>query len=296
METKVPKGRYVLAVSGGVDSMVLLDIMAKKPELELVVAHFDHGIRSKLVAAKEKKSVAFEARKHGLKFIVGRGDLGVGASEETARKARYAFLDKVKKKYKADAVVTAHHQDDLIETALINTLRGTGRRGLSAIATNADIKRPLLDIPKEELIKYAIKNKLAWSEDVTNSDTSYLRNYLRKALLPSLKAGDRDKLVINIQNVAKNQDKLEELIATLSQKIEKEGVINRQKFNTLPVEIANELAAYWLRKGGLTEYERRTIESVVTALKTAQPETSHNIKGQYRLYLTKDTAQISNTV
>src|SRR3989338_6989044 len=104
------------------------------------------------------------AQKYGLPFEVGHGRLGKAASEETARQARYEFLDKVKRKYKADAIITAHHQDDLIETAFLNILRGTGRKGLSSIV-NPKIRRPILNVPKAEILAYAKQHHLKWYED-----------------------------------------------------------------------------------------------------------------------------------
>lgn len=276
--------------------MVLLDILAKQSDLELFVAHFNHEIRGKSIGLEEEKLVSSVAKKYGLKFQVGRGNLGAGASEEGARRARYAFLQKVKKETRADAIITAHHQDDLIETALINTLRGTGRRGLSAIAVNPQVIRPLLGIPKKQLVKYAQEHKLAWSEDITNTDTAYLRNYLRQELLPELKKEDREALIQNIQNVAKNQPKLEKLIATLSQKVAKNGKIDRQKFNNLPAAIAREAIAFWLRDKGLRDYDKKMIETILIAIKTSRPGTSLNIKKSYGLQVDQDTAQISNTV
>src|SRR5438270_2251525 len=118
MKVNVPPGRYVLAVSGGVDSMVLLDLLAKLPGLELVVAHFNHGIRPESV--NDEELVANRAKRLNLPLELGYASLGQGASEATARQARYQFLEAVQKKYKAKAIITAHHQDDWIETAVIN--------------------------------------------------------------------------------------------------------------------------------------------------------------------------------
>jgi tRNA(Ile)-lysidine synthase len=142
MEIVVPKGRYVVAVSGGVDSVVLLDLLTKTNN-QLTVAHFNHGIRQD--SAKEEALVKQLAKRYGLEIKIGNGKLGLEASEETARKARYDFLESVRQKHQADAIITAHHQDDLIETALINLLRGTGPHGLIAIAKNPNILRPLLN-------------------------------------------------------------------------------------------------------------------------------------------------------
>src|SRR5579871_6122810 len=111
MKADIPSGKYILAVSGGVDSMALLDILSKKSGLALIVAHFNHGIRAD--AEADETLVKEAARRKGLAVEIGYGRLGSGASEEKARKARYEFLKRIMLKHQADAVVTAHHQDDL---------------------------------------------------------------------------------------------------------------------------------------------------------------------------------------
>lgn len=151
-------GKYVLAVSGGVDSVALLDLLAKKAELELIVAHFDHGIRPN--SKRDCDFVAILADRYGLEFYSVQGELGIGASEETARKARYDFLRKIKNKVNAKAIITAHHQDDVIETAVINIIRGTTARGLGSLKSTKEIARPLLKYTKKEIIGYAKENNL----------------------------------------------------------------------------------------------------------------------------------------
>src|SRR4051812_6590366 len=111
MEVSMPAGRYVLAVSGGVDSMVLLHILSTTDEVELIVAHFNHGIRQD--SDKDEELVKDAAKQYGLQIEIANGKLGPTASEEQARTARYKFLNSIQKKYKAVAIITAHHEDDL---------------------------------------------------------------------------------------------------------------------------------------------------------------------------------------
>lgn len=166
--------KYILAISGGVDSVVMLDVLARQPNLQLIVAHFDHGIRDD--SAADADFVADLARKHGLQFEVKREELGKNASEETARNRRYEFLRSVADKCNAQ-VVTAHHGDDVVETIAINLSRGTGWRGLAAM--DSDIVRPMTGLMKSEIINYARKHDLKWREDITNASDVYLRNRLR---------------------------------------------------------------------------------------------------------------------
>jgi len=166
--------KYVLAVSGGVDSVVLLDMLSRTPNLDLIVAHFDHGIRDD--SAEDANFVAELAKKYNLPFEMKREELGKNVSEEIARIRRYDFLRSIAYKYNAK-LVTAHHADDVIETIAINLSRGTGWRG--AAAMDSDIIRPMTNIMKSEIINYATQNNLKWREDITNFDDDYLRNRLR---------------------------------------------------------------------------------------------------------------------
>jgi tRNA(Ile)-lysidine synthase len=167
--------KYIVAVSGGVDSVVLLDMMTKVPEHELIVAHFDHGIRED--SADDARFVSTLAYQRNLIFAGKREELGASASEALARDRRYAFLRELADQYNA-RIVTAHHLDDLVETVAINLNRGTGWRGLAAL--DSDILRPLIDTPKQQLIHYAQANGLKWREDSTNASDAYLRNRLRR--------------------------------------------------------------------------------------------------------------------
>lgn len=171
--------RYVVAVSGGVDSVVLLSMFASKyPPKKLIVAHFDHGIRQD--SRDDAVFVERLARQYGLRFETKREELGARASEDLARTRRYAFLNEVARSHDAK-IITAHHADDIVETVAINLVRGTGWRGL-AVLDNPAIERPLLDLTKKELIAHAKAHHLTWREDLTNSDTKYLRNELRQKL------------------------------------------------------------------------------------------------------------------
>lgn len=166
--------KYIVAVSGGVDSVVLLDMMSRVPEIELIVAHFDHGIRPD--SAEDALFVGELAKKYGYTYFTKGEALGASASEELARTRRYEYLHRLAQAHDAK-IVTAHHLDDLVETVAINLNRGTGWRGLAAF--ESAVVRPLIDLPKDHIIKYAHNNGLEWREDATNKSNAYLRNRIR---------------------------------------------------------------------------------------------------------------------
>lgn len=169
---------YLLAISGGVDSVVLLDIFSQRKHPS-VVAHVDHGIRGEESAA-DARFVEALAKQYNLPFVSIALHLPADASEEQARNARYEFLFNEAKKYKA-TVVTAHHRDDAVETVALNITRGTGWRGL-AVLNREGIHRPLIELTKQQLYTYAIKQRLEWVEDATNTQDVYLRNRLRRKI------------------------------------------------------------------------------------------------------------------
>jgi tRNA(Ile)-lysidine synthase len=262
---ELESGKYIVAVSGGVDSVVLLHALQGRPELQLVVAHFDHGIRPD--SAQDKLFVQKLAQQHGLPFVTARAELGQGASEATARQARYQFLREVLKTEAAQAMVTAHHQDDLLETAVINMIRGTGRKGLSSLGQTSDLKRPLLGIPKKDLLRYAKEHNLQWREDSTNQDDTYLRNHIRHNVLPRLSEAKRQELLKHITDAAQQNKMLDELFKQyLSEQADNQ--LNRRQFIMLPHDVAREVMATWLRANQLSGFDKKTLERAVWAAKT----------------------------
>lgn len=200
--------KYLLAVSGGVDSMVLLDMVATNYHgfrekyfsgaqfpADFIVAHYDHGIRGK-ASAEDAEFVRQQCRNYGVAVRCGCGKLTAATGEAVARQYRYDFFRRVAEAIARDDepvyLVTAHHQDDLLETIALNIVRGTGWRGLAPM-NQPRVLRPLLDIAKAELVSYAIEHGLTWREDQTNDSPRYLRNRLR-ALLASRSPADKAKL------------------------------------------------------------------------------------------------------
>lgn len=169
--------KVIVAVSGGVDSVVLLDMLVRSGKYQLVVAHFDHGMREG--SAADARFVEKLAEGYGLIFESKREEL-IGASEELARNRRYEFLFEVARRHGA-RLVTAHHMDDVVETIALNIERGTRWRGLAGMSDER-IWRPLKKRTKSELIEYALGERLEWVEDETNAQTIYTRNQIRQKL------------------------------------------------------------------------------------------------------------------
>lgn len=164
--------------------MVLLDLLAVRKGYELVVAHFDHGIRAD--SKTDRLMVESLAKKLKLPFIYKEGKLGSKATEETARDRRYDFLKHVRRQHKADGIITAHHLDDALETAVFKAAKGMPEAALTPMHNNTQIIRPLLGISKQELVSYAESRGLPWREDSTNLDLAITRNFIRHRVMPLL--------------------------------------------------------------------------------------------------------------
>lgn len=176
--------RVVLAVSGGLDSMVLLDAAATSvPRERLVIATFDHATGT--AAAAAAALVARRAATIGVECVSDRA-AGALANEAALRAARWTFLRQVALD-RAAVVATAHTLDDQIETVLMRVLRAAGARGLAGLYAEADVARPLLRFPRRDLARYARNEGLVWVEDPSNATPQYLRNRVRHDLLPALR-------------------------------------------------------------------------------------------------------------
>ena len=192
----------ILAVSGGPDSVMMLDFFAKqarKRRLTLLVAHLNHKIRGK-EADMDEAFVKKLGRSYGLETVTGRTDVPALARklktsvEHAARRARYDFLTKLALKRKFRLIATAHHADDHAETFLLNLMRGTEPKGLLGIpikralsgsgAAKISVIRPLLPVTRTEIMEYVNANALSHRKDKSNDDEKYRRNWLRKTLIP----------------------------------------------------------------------------------------------------------------
>lgn len=187
---RLGEGPVLVAVSGGVDSMVLLELLAAtrhRHALAPVVAHVDHGIHP-----ESRRAAALVARRAAaldLPLITTSLALGPGATETAARRARHAWLREQQGRLGARWLLTAHHADDQRETVLMRALRGSGPAGLAGMARRGHrIARPLLGFTRVSILTYARAAGLEWWEDTANADPRHLRSWLRTALLPGLRS------------------------------------------------------------------------------------------------------------
>lgn len=268
--------RYIVAVSGGVDSMVLLHRLYVRGEHELVVVHFDHGIRDD--SAADARFVEAVARNYGLPFVSERAELGNGASEEMARTRRYDFLARMAAVHDG-VIVTAHHADDVIETVAINLRRGTGWRGLAVLDRSAVI-RPLLSMTKQQLCNYALEHRLEWVEDSTNAEDTYMRNRLRRKIGRELPGETRQEILAlwRRQRAIKQtlDDELRRFLVPTHE-------YSRHLLTMIDDGTARELLrAMVMHTGGVSPL-RLQAERALLAIKTARPGSVYELGGGVRL-------------
>lgn len=258
--------QYLVAVSGGIDSVVLLDMLVKEGAHTLTVAHFDHGIRPD--SSADARFVKALAEKYNVPFVMRREELGEHASEAFARDRRYAFLREEASKRHAQ-IATAHHADDIVETVAINLIRGTGWRGL-AVLQSRGITRPLLRRTKQQLREYALEHRLEWVEDSTNAGDKYLRNRVRRMAGGTLSVEQkkairelRDKQLVIKYAISRE---LDELVRTYS--------MSRYFLTNISTEVSQEILREVILQETQTVLTRPQLERALLAVKTAQPNTN----------------------
>jgi tRNA(Ile)-lysidine synthase len=224
-------GRALVAVSGGLDSLALLDLLVATSDdhpLDLVVAHVDHGIGENSAAIAERVREA--AVRYSVPFEIERLALGSSATETTAREARYRALGRIAERVGAQTIALAHHGDDQAETVLMRLLRGSGPAGLAAMRPRPGIIRPLLPFRREALARYLQERGIEAWEDPANADPKHLRSWLRQAVMPVI--ADRLPDVVARLGVAAEQagrnvmawDALLDALPDLDARIERDGV------------------------------------------------------------------------
>ena len=213
-------GKYILALSGGIDSMVLADMLLQA-KAEFVLAHCNFHLRGE-ESDGDEQFVRDYASRNGLTIYVKQfetvdyaKDHGISI-EMAARDLRYTWFEELRQQLQYDYIAVAHHADDQLETFFINLLRGAGIRGLKGMQTvNGYIIRPLLDVSRAEIQHYAEEHHLQWREDHTNAETLYLRNKIRHELLPvidGISKEGRASILKSMSHLASENELYRELV------------------------------------------------------------------------------------
>ena len=213
--------RLLLALSGGLDSCVLLDLCLKSG-FRPALAHCNFQLRGQS-SNEDADWIQTLAREKGLECHVQSFDTQALALKKkvsiqmAARQLRYRWFDTLSNQYDYDLILVAHHADDALETFMINVMRGTGLKGLLGIPEQrGKILRPMLFFSREEIMRYALENKIQWREDLSNAKTEYLRNALRHKVIPQWKKKDPNfdqQFQETLKHLSEAQNVLEDVIS-----------------------------------------------------------------------------------
>lgn len=279
-ELEAPLGgkKLLLALSGGLDSMVLLNLFKKfssTMKFQLSVAHIHHG-PSDQVEQKKFRNEALEFAKNAAGEIpfYWAGSQNVLKSESEMRDFRKSELEKIRQKQNLDLIVYAHHEDDFMETQLLRLIRGTGPEALEPMFFHRGVElRPLLKTSRKDLENYAKEQKISHLEDPSNPDPQYLRNWLRNQWLPALE----DKCPGATRSLSRSLSLLSEKSAALPQELIQENRLSRAVYASLsPIERRQALAHY-LRFRGQVQFTKNHVEEIYKHLDISQNEHSFKV-------------------
>lgn len=280
----------VIGVSGGPDSMALLNALIKIKgrnkdiNFNIVVAHINHMIRE--IADDETKYVEKFCTRNNIQCYIKRENVIEKAkrekigTEEAGRKLRYEFFEEVLNKTNSNKVATAHTANDRAETVLMNIMRGSGTSGLKGIEESRDNKyiRPLIDCTRQEVEEYCIEEKLEPKYDESNKENIYTRNKVRNLLIPYIEKEFNPNIIETLNRLSKlatienkyleaQTEKAYKEIYLGKQEIDgkKEIILDLKKFNNLELVIKNRIILYTINKivGSAQNIERIHIEDII---------------------------------
>lgn len=302
------KDKIVIGVSGGPDSITLLDVLLKIKEkkiidFDMIVCHINHMIREE--ALEDEEYVVNFCKKNHIQCFVKKVEVEEIAkqqkisTEEAGRKARYEFFNEILKKENANKIATAHNKNDNVETVLMNIIRGSGTSGLKGIECKIkNLIRPLIECNREEIEQYCKENNLEPRIDKTNFENNYTRNKIRNLLIPYIKQNFNPNIIeaINrLSDLSKQENEYleketKEIYKQLLEENEKGYIsLNLKKFNLLETVIKSRIVLYTINEllGTRNGIEKKHIEDIIKLC-------SNNIGNKYLIPNKKVKVLIKN--
>ena len=280
--------RLVLGVSGGPDSMCMLDVLnniKNNPDINMkfsiVVAHINHMIRAEADSDEqyvreycEKNNIDFYSKSIDVQKIGNNMKIG---TEEAGRKVRYEFFDEVLKLTDSNKIAIAHNKNDKIETIFMNIFRGSGLLGLKGIeAKNGKYIRPLIECERNEIEKYCLDKNLKPRIDKTNFDNTYTRNKIRNVVIPYIKKEFNPNIINTIERlselVSEEESYIEKQVIEIYNKLlikedltNKTIILDLKKFNSQEKVIKSKLVLYTITRifGSAKGIEKIHIEDII---------------------------------
>ena len=284
----LPGDRVNCAVSGGADSMALLwglYLLRDKLDITLAAAHFNHGLRGAESDADEAFVRDF-CQRFDIPLAVGRGNVVAGEKglEAAARDARYAFLDSLPGK-----IATAHTADDNAETMLMHLIRGTGLKGLGAIApVNGNRIRPMLHITRQQVLAFLEEYHIPHREDSSNAGDAFLRNRIRHHIMPLLKQ-ENPRICQNLSATAARL-RLDE--AALTSLADYDTLPDIPALRRLPQALRSRALEQFLKKAGVREPEAQHIALADSLVFSERPSAKADFPGGVTLVRNYDRLEV----
>ena len=295
--------KFIIALSGGVDSIVLAIIAHKwaiKNQAKIIAVTIDHGLREN--SAQEALLVNKLMQKYQIEHEIIKWDRKQEINsniEAKARKARYKLITEYAKRRKIETIMTAHHLDDQIENFFIRLSRGSGIDGLAAMAQfnkieqNISLFRPFLTLKKAQLLAYATESQLTWFEDQTNQDRKYLRNNIRYILQQIAEPEILEqRIILATKHFSRAKDFLqkttEQEYANMVQRQRNYHLINLDKFKKLHAEIALRILIKIFQERGGALYKPRFKKLEQLYQKIIANKINKSLSFSYCLLMVKD--------
>jgi tRNA(Ile)-lysidine synthase len=272
-----PKDRpYLVGVSGGIDSRVLLQILLDAGFSALVVCHLDHRLRGS-ESQREAESIFRLARR--LRLPIYQEQIKEWPQklslETAARQARQHFFARAAKKFGTNHVFLGHHADDQVETVILNILRGTGSIGHAAMRpetritvddTQLVVVRPLLRVWKDEIHEFAKRRRLQFSEDATNAENRFTRNRIRNLLIPEIERVLGRPFKLNLLRLSEIATEESELLRQLTPDSWQLDELPVRDLKTLPVALQRRVIHQWLDRQEIRDAGFEEVESIRSML------------------------------
>jgi tRNA(Ile)-lysidine synthase len=311
------KAPIVLGVSGGPDSLCLLDIM-NRLDYQVIVAHLNHCLRAE--AKDEAKYIARLSETYQSAFVLEEINISAYAErykltvEEAARNVRYGFLFNQAQKFGAQAVVVGHNADDQVETVLMHWLRGTGLSGLKGMPTvglpnpwsdEIPLVRPLLNIWREEILAYCNKRGITPVFDQSNLDTRYYRNRLRHELIPMLEEYNPGwrKRILQLVNIIEGDNQVLEnathiaWLECLCDQANEYVILSVDKLVSQPIGLQRRLIrrAISCLKPDLRDIGYSMVERIISLLELPSMDNQQDLGAEIRVFIEEPLLYISNS-
>ena len=269
-----PKKKYLVGVSGGLDSVVLLHLLHGEGFRKLVVCHLDHGLRGAAGRA-DARFVQRLAHRLGYAVETDRAETRRHAAaykqsvELAARQLRYAFFAACARRQRCPRLFLAHHGDDAVETSLFNFLRGAGAAGIAGMRPVSQrgkltVIRPLLGVSRAQIAEWASAHSWRYREDASNASTVHTRNRIRHDVLPILRSALGESVSVAIRRAAdilrEEDDWMESLVPPVGE------TLSRRTLCEMPAALRRRTVLRWLRQRGVPEPGFQETERVLSLL------------------------------